>query len=114
LSFECKIRNSAGKTKSVKIVEKITPPITTVANGLCTSEPIPVFNAIGIKPSEATRAVVITGLNLVTAPSIIALSSNCGFGRKAYGEFIASFFAREIDSFVLNYNGNRGRVKLRF
>ena len=34
------------------------------------------FNAIGIKPSEATRAVVITGLNLVTAPSIIALSSN--------------------------------------
>ena len=44
------------------MVDEITPPITTVARGLCTSDPIPVFSAIGMKPSEATNAVVNTCL----------------------------------------------------
>ncbi len=35
--------------------------MTTVANGFCTSAPVPVARAIGTKPSEATSAVMITG-----------------------------------------------------
>src|SRR6266851_666036 len=47
----------------------MTPPITTVAKGLCTSAPAPVAIAIGIKPSDATSAVISTGLSRVSAPS---------------------------------------------
>ena len=43
----------------------ISPPITTVASGFCTSAPAEVDNAIGRKPREATAAVIITGRNLV-------------------------------------------------
>src|SRR6266853_1663838 len=34
----------------------MTPPITTVAKGLCTSAPAPVAIAIGIKPSPLSTA----------------------------------------------------------
>ena len=51
------------------------PPITTVANGRCTSEPMPVFRAIGTNPSAATSAVISTGRSRVKAPSTIASSS---------------------------------------
>ena len=50
-----------GKTKSVKSVAVSKPPITTVANGRCTSAPAPLLNAIGKKPKEATAAVIKTG-----------------------------------------------------
>lgn len=56
-------------------MEEIIPPITTVASGLCTSAPVPVFSAIGTKPRLATKAVIKIGLNLVNAPFIIASSS---------------------------------------
>jgi len=59
------------------------PPITTEAKGRCTSEPIPVFNAIGTKPNEATNAVVITGRRRVIAPSNIACSSGMFCLRKS-------------------------------
>src|SRR6056300_943275 len=65
----------AGKTNNVRMVEDIIPPMTTVASGLCTSEPAPTLKAIGTNPREATSAVIRTGLRRVKAPSIIASSS---------------------------------------
>ena len=56
----------------VNKVEVISPPMTTVARGLCTSAPAPVLKAIGIKPKQATRAVIETGLSLDFAPSTMA------------------------------------------
>ena len=50
------------------------PPITTVARGRWTSAPVPVAMAMGMKPSEATRAVIRTGRSRVSAPSRIASS----------------------------------------
>jgi hypothetical protein len=49
--------------------------MTTVASGRCTSAPVPVAIAIGMKPSEATSAVMSTGRRRVNAPSRIAASS---------------------------------------
>ena len=51
----------AGNTSNVSNVLVIKPPITTVANGRCTSAPSPCESAIGKKPIEATRAVIKTG-----------------------------------------------------
>ena len=50
------------------------PPITTVASGRCTSAPIPVANAIGIKPKDATKAVITIGRKRVVAPWRMASS----------------------------------------
>ena len=52
------------------------PPITTVAIGRCTSEPIPTLNAIGMKPKEATNAVMSTGLSRSSAPCFTASTSS--------------------------------------
>ena len=65
-----------GKTTNVKSVDEITPPTTTVASGRCTSAPMPVFNAIGINPKLATKAVIKTGLNRWLAPCLIAVTSS--------------------------------------
>ena len=65
--FSNKIYNM-GKTKSVRKVAIINPPITTVANGRCTSAPEPLLNAIGKKPRDATNAVIKTGRNLIFVP----------------------------------------------
>jgi hypothetical protein len=46
---------------NVSIVLEMSPPITTVANGRCTSAPEPVETAIGMKPRLATKAVMSTG-----------------------------------------------------
>ena len=43
--------------------------MTTVARGRWTSAPVPVANAIGTKPSDATSAVIRTGRNRTSAPS---------------------------------------------
>ena len=59
-----------GKTNSVSNVAVNNPPITTVAKGFCTSPPAPWDNAIGKKPSEATKAVIITGRNRSVVPMI--------------------------------------------
>ena len=61
-----------GNKTSVSIVDEIMPPITTVAKGRCTSAPVPVAKAIGIKPSEATNAVINTGRSRSTAPFQVA------------------------------------------
>ena len=59
----------AGSKIKVKNVELNTPPITTVANGLCTSAPALLASAIGTNPKLATSAVISTGRNRVSAPS---------------------------------------------
>ena len=56
------------------MVAVIKPPITTMANGLDVSEPMPCDNAAGIKPMAAIKAVITTGLTLDLTPSIIAVS----------------------------------------
>jgi hypothetical protein len=48
---------------SVSIVEMATPPITTVANGRCTSAPADVAIAIGTKPRAVVNPVKKTGRN---------------------------------------------------
>ena len=50
-----------GRRIIVSNVDVTSPPITTVASGRCTSAPSPVERAIGRNPSEATRAVIVTG-----------------------------------------------------
>ncbi len=72
-----------GSTSSVSNVALISPPMTTVANGLCTSAPVSVASAIGTKPSDATIAVMATGRRRIIAPSNMASrtgrpsSTNC-------------------------------------
>ena len=51
-------------TSKVRTVEVINPPMTTVANGRCTSAPMLVASAMGRKPRLATNAVIKTGLSL--------------------------------------------------
>jgi len=53
----------------------MSPPMTTVANGRCTSDPIPVLNAIGTKPRLATSAVISTGRRRRSAARRIAVRS---------------------------------------
>src|SRR3546814_11983 len=65
----CTHRYNAGNTRRVSKVEEMTPPITTVAKGRCTSAPAPTLNAIGTKPRLATSAVISTGRSRVSAPS---------------------------------------------
>ena len=60
------MRYRIGNTSKVSRVAVISPPITTVASGRCTSAPAPVLIAIGKKPSEATEAVINTGLGRVS------------------------------------------------
>lgn len=48
------------------------PPMTTVASGLCTSEPVPVANAMGTNPRDATNAVISTGRKRAIEPLKIA------------------------------------------
>jgi hypothetical protein len=50
------------------MVELMSPPITTVASGFCTSAPALVANAIGRNPKEATAAVISTGRKRICVP----------------------------------------------
>lgn len=73
-----------GSTKSVKKVAISNPPITTVANGRCTSAPDPLLNAIGKKPKEATKAVIKTGRKRVFVPiktKRVVFKIPCSFSR---------------------------------
>ena len=60
--------NKTGKTINVKSVAVINPPITTVANGRCTSAPAPDEMAIGKNPKAAAAAVNNTGRSLSVVP----------------------------------------------
>jgi hypothetical protein len=53
------------------MVEEIIPPITTVANGRCTSVPVPTFSTMRINPKLATSAVIKTDLSRASYPSTI-------------------------------------------
>ena len=63
-----KTQNIIGKTNNVKMVAVIKPPMITIANGFCDSEPIPVEIAAGNSPIEAIRAVITTALVLAFTP----------------------------------------------
>jgi hypothetical protein len=69
-------RYSAGRTSKLRSVAEMIPPMTTVASGRCTSAPVPVFNAMGRKPTDATKPIIRIGLSLSRAPRMIALSSD--------------------------------------
>ena len=56
---------------NVSTVDTIKPPITTVANGRCTSAPAEVAIAIGTKPSDATSPVKNTGRSKCLHPRLI-------------------------------------------
>ena len=60
-----------GKTNRVKKVAVSKPPITTVANGFCTSAPAPCESAIGKNPNDATVAVINTGRKRILVPSFM-------------------------------------------
>ena len=55
-----------------KNIAQIIPPITTRANGLELSDPIPCEIAAGNKPIAAMSAVIITGLTLDLTPVLMA------------------------------------------
>ena len=55
-----------GNTARVSTVAVNSPPITTVASGLCTSAPAPLLSAMGRKPRDATEAVIRIGRNLAS------------------------------------------------
>ena len=65
-----------GNTTKVNIVAVISPPITTVASGLCTSAPTLVEIAIGRNPSAAAEAVSKTALKRSFDPCIISSSES--------------------------------------
>ncbi|MNS54142.1 hypothetical protein D3C72_869230 [compost metagenome] len=73
LIFVLNMIYSKGNTNKVKNVAESSPPITTVANGFCTSAPALCDIAIGKKPNEATVAVIKTGRSLIFVPSITRL-----------------------------------------
>jgi hypothetical protein len=68
LFFDSKRMNNIGNMNNVKSVAENNPPMTTVANGLCTSAPEPLLKAIGKNPSDATHAVMSTGLKRIFVP----------------------------------------------
>ena len=65
---------NTGNTTSVKIVALINPPITTVANGRCTSAPALVEIAMGKNPKAAAEAVSKTGLKRSWVPRLMRSS----------------------------------------
>jgi hypothetical protein len=50
--FISNIEYIIGNTIKVRVVEKTIPPITTDANGFCTSAPIPLASIIGKNPKD--------------------------------------------------------------
>lgn len=67
----------------MRMVEVISPPMTTLASGRCTSLPGEVESAIGTNPRLATSAVMSTGRRRSAAPVRTASSSGCPAARSA-------------------------------
>src|SRR3546814_19253097 len=63
----CTHRYNAGNTRRVSKVEEMTPPITTVAKGRCTSPPAPTLNAIGTTPRTTHSSVTNHGRSRASA-----------------------------------------------
>ena len=64
----------------VSTVEIIKPPMTTVANGRCTSAPAEVAIAIGTNPKDATSPVRNTGRSKCGVPLFDNLVCSHGIG----------------------------------
>ncbi len=56
-------------TIRVSSVDDTSPPITTIASGLCTSEPVPEVMTSGSNPKAVVIAVIRTGLNFDEQPA---------------------------------------------
>ena len=63
---------STGIRKTLISSRENSPPTMTSANGRCESEPTPVENAAGSRPSAATSAVIIIGRSRSSAASCVA------------------------------------------
>jgi hypothetical protein len=94
-SDECTNRYNNGNTSNVNNVDDKIPPMTMVANGRCTSAPVPVASTIGTNPGEATSAVINTGRRRVMAPSKMALSSERPSSRRVW---MKSIIARPFNT----------------
>ena len=81
-SLPCTNRYNNDNTSNVNKVDDKIPPMTTVANGRCTSAPVPVTSATGTNPSDATNAVINTGRRRVMARSKMASSSERSSSRR--------------------------------
>ena len=66
--------NRIGNRNRVKKVDETSPPMMTMANGRCVSEPIACEVAAGRRPSEASSAVISTGRSRRETASMIAAS----------------------------------------
>ena len=58
--------------KSVRMVEKVSPPITAMPIGCHVSEPAPVPMASGSMPSTVVNEVISTGRRRLLPPAITA------------------------------------------
>ena len=76
LIFELKMIYNKGSTNRVRNVAVTKPPITTVANGFCTSAPALLLKAIGRNPKLATVAVIKTGRKRILVPSITRFNTS--------------------------------------
>jgi len=80
----CTHPHNARNTNRVRTVDEITPPITTVARGRSTSDPVPVASALGTTPRAATHAVISTGRRRSAAPRRAASCSVCPCWRSLF------------------------------
>src|SRR5581483_3368205 len=55
------MRYSTGLTKKPMNRREMSPATITMANGFCVAEPMPVDNAAGSRPRQATKAVIMMG-----------------------------------------------------
>jgi len=60
--------NKIGSIISVRAIEVIRPPTTTIASGFWSSAPVPVAQIIGSNHITEVNAVMSTGLRRIIAP----------------------------------------------
>ena len=77
-----------GMTKSVRIAEIKSPPMTVIAIGLCISAPSAMPTASGKSPSTVVIVVMKIGLSRVLPDSITASTSSTPFARNLFIESI--------------------------
>ena len=71
----------------VRSVDDISPPMMTMANGRCVSEPMACDSAAGRRPSDASSAVISTGRSRCDTASqdgVLRLSSRALLARLAH------------------------------
>ena len=72
-----KYENKIGRIISVRAIEVISHPTTTIANGFWSSLPVPVLHIIGSNPMTEVKAVMSTGRRRTIAHSTIESCIHC-------------------------------------